>query len=74
MALNPMAGIFISRGKPELRDTQGNGHMTTESEIGEVCVFTRERQGLLVTSRSREQGTQQTHPQSLDKEPTLPTP
>lgn len=25
VALEPMAGIFISRGKPELRDTQGEG-------------------------------------------------
>lgn len=74
MALNPVAGIFISRGKPELRDTQGKGHVTTESEIGGVCVFAREHQGLLVTSRSWEQSTQRTHPQSLDKEPMLPTP
>ena len=37
-------------------------------------MFARQRQGLLVTGRSREQGTQRTRPQSLDKEPPLPTP
>ena len=25
VALDPMAGSFISKGKPELRDTQGEG-------------------------------------------------
>lgn len=68
MALNPVAGIFISRGNLN-SDTQGKTCVAAESEIGGCVYSQREHQGLLVTSRSFwEQSTQRTHPQSLDKD------
>ena len=72
-ALNPTA-VVLTRGRQGENETQrGEGHMRTEAETGVMQPQSSECQGLLVTTRSEERGMQQVLPQTLQKEPTLPS-
>lgn len=60
-----MTGVFISRGKLELRDTwqgrgggQGEGRVSTEAQMGVMWAQATEDQGLPGTTRSQEREAQ----------------
>ena len=50
--LNPVAGIFVRKGKFGHRKKQGEGHATTEAEIAVTRPQAKKRQRLLVITTS----------------------
>lgn len=56
------------------RDTQGEWHVMREAQIGVNQPQAKECQGLLASATSQEKGMEGILPQSLQKNPTLPTP
>ena len=63
--VNPVTGIFITKGKFGHRNKRGEGHVTAEAEIAVIYLQAKKRQQFLVITTSWKRDTEQIFLQGL---------